>query len=168
VVTAVLEQAFWQLRDAVLCICVGLSWQQNQAANPAVHLPLSMDGRSRRVTSSSLPPYPSDTYPTDDIERAIWASALPPPGTRAGVRMISVALPPVETKKSGISESERPFFWLVIALYGVNYVYHREPTDVRRHRVIVERVLELRQVPLLLLWYEVIRKRRQKSYLCCH
>ena len=55
--------------------------------------------------------------------------------------------------------------WLVIGLYSINYVLPVNTMVSGGLNQFFQALLVARQVPLLLLWFEVIRQRRHKIYL---
>src|SRR5205814_10314887 len=84
----------------------------------------------------------------------------------AGFRLVADLLPsrPIEDDSYRV-HNLKGLFWLVMAVYGVNYVLPLNTKMFGGFDVILDRVLDLRQVPLLLLSLKVLRRRTDAQYL---
>lgn len=150
----------------VLCVMVGGTWRRDDAPI----FPFILAFQWLQVTCGyvffQITENVPSSFPMGDIDQTVQIALT-------GLLLMAVAIRlSGEILRQGQSIEEpvyvwnlRGLFWLVIALYAVNYVYVVNTKAFGSLDVILERVLEVRQVPLLLLWFDVIRQQRHRLYL---
>jgi hypothetical protein len=150
----------------VLCAAVGLTWRENEA--PV--FPFILLLQWTQVTSGyyfwrltgELP----SVYPPGDLDRAITLALTGLLTLALGIRVVGQM-----RRRHALEESRHVvgnltgLFWLVIFLYSANYLSILNTKTFSGYDVILERILLMRQIPLLLLWFEVLRQQRHKIYL---
>jgi hypothetical protein len=112
-------------------------------------------------------------YPTGDVERTVLLASSGLLLLAAGVRLASWLTDRIlkeEVAEQGEGEAAavrnlRGLFIVVMAAYAVDYVVVLNTRSFATVGVILEQVLALRQVLLVVLWYEVIRHRHGYAYL---
>lgn len=107
--------------------------------------------------------------PTGDIDRTILLSLTGLLLLALGIRVAwgigqRVLGRRAEWPEVGV-ENLRRLFWLVLVLYAVDYVYVVNTKNFAGFDVLLDRVLDLRQIALLVLWFEVLRQRRGFTFL---
>ncbi len=111
--------------------------------------------------------FPS-VYAPGDVERTLWLSLSGLLLLAGGIRLASW----IGTTR-GTAAVDEPtdvfnlsgLFWLVMALYSFEYLYVINTRAYASVGAILARVLDFRQVLLLTLWYEVMRRRVRTRYL---
>jgi hypothetical protein len=82
-----------------------------------------------------------------------------------GIRLVERLAPtPRDTSNLEVGNVQG-LFGLVIVLYGAGYVFFLYTRSFAGYDLVMDRILLTRQIPLLLLWFEVLRQRRHKIYL---
>lgn len=150
----------------VLCVAAGITWRSNEAPVFPFILLLQWvqvtSGYFFWVFTGELP----SVYPPGDIDRSIMLALTGLLTLAAGFRVIGQF-------RQGATRPQQPeyvhnmtgLFWFVMVLYSANYVSMLNTKAFAGLDVILERILLIRQIPLLLLWFEVLRQQRHKSYL---
>ncbi len=109
--------------------------------------------------------FPS-AYPPGDIERTLWLSLTGLIVLAVGIRLACGSrFHETGTEPDTCVSNLSGLFWLVVAVYGVNYVYMINTSRVSGVGVVLAAVLDFRQVLLLTLWLEIVRRRTGFLYL---
>jgi len=149
-----------------LALIVGLTWRRDEV--PV--LPFLLSYQWLQVTSGYFYLLATDRFPDvyepGDLDLAVGLGLL-------GLVLLAVAMRLVssfsarheEPQRESTVHNLRALLWLVLALYSVNFLNVMSVTTGGTFSVILDRLLQLRQVPLLLLWLEVVRQGRHRSYL---
>ena len=109
--------------------------------------------------------YPS-AYATGDIEQTVWLSLLGLLCLTVGIRLGQAFLErwvPAPGEEHYIGNL-RGLFKLVLALYAIDFLWVVNTKVFGGIDVILERVVAFRQVFLLLLWFEVLRRKTHRHY----
>ena len=146
---------------------VGGTWRRDEA--PVVPFILASQwlvvtvGYFYRLVTGVFP----SLYPPGNVERTIVLSLSGLLVLAAGMRIARWA--PAKTEGMESDEVEvgnlTGLFWLVMIVYGVDYVHVINTKVFSSIDVILARLLDFRQVLLLVLWFEVVRRRTHLSYL---
>jgi hypothetical protein len=145
---------------------IGLTWRRDHAPIlPFIFAMQWLEVSSGYLFSLITGVFPSE-FPAGDIEYAV-ALALTGLLTLAVGARVALMLLPRNTSAADdrYIHNLRGLFWLVVGLYAINYVYIINPKQYAGLDAILERLLGMRQIPLMLLWFEVARRRSQWSYL---
>ncbi len=152
---------------AVLIALVGATWRRD--TSPVFPFILAYQWIAVTIGyfySLSAGFFPS-TYAPGDVERTMWLSLTGLLLLALGIRVADLASAP----DTDDDEAEMQMlnltglFWLVMGLYGINYVYVVNTQAYANVSVILGRMLDCRQILLLALWFEVIRRRTHLHYL---
>jgi len=149
----------------VLCVTIGITWRSDEApVFPFVLVLQWLQVTSGYVFWAITGLIPA-SYPAGDIDRAVQLALTGLLVLAVGIRVSKQAFQPRQRHADERVDVENltGLFWLVIGLYAINYVV--TPRVSGGFSVILEWVLMTRQIPLLLLWFEVLRQQRHKSYL---
>jgi len=149
----------------VLCVAAGSTWRVNEA--PV--FPFILLLQWAQVTSGYFfwawtDVLPS-VYPPGDIHRSILLALTGLLTLAAGIRVVGQLPHAVVPDEPRRVHNLTGLFWLVVILYSANYVSLLNTKTFSGYDVILDRVLLMRQIPLLLLWFEVLRQQRHKIYL---
>jgi len=149
-----------------LIAAIGVTWRRDHA--PIFPFVLAMQWLE--VTSGYLfsvitGVFPSE-FPPGDVEYAVALALTGLLTLAVGIRLAAALLP----ADSGSADERhvynlRGLFWLVIGVYAINYVYIVNPKEFGGLDQVLERLLGMRQIPLMLLWFEVVRRRTNWWYL---
>ena len=143
---------------------IGLSWRRDHAPIlPFIFAMQWLEVSSGYLFSLITGVFPSE-FPTGDVEYAV-ALALTGLLTLAVGARVALTLLPRDTSAPDdrYIHNLRGLFWLVVGLYAINYVYVINPKQYAGLDAILERLLGMRQIPLMLLWFEVVRRRSHWS-----
>ncbi|MGE5361499.1 MAG: hypothetical protein ACM3NQ_20980 [Bacteroidales bacterium] len=153
----------------VLLVTVGATWIRDR---PAI-FPFILAYQWITVTigyfySLVTGVFPS-TYPPGDIERTVSLSLSGLLLLALGIRLVS-ALPGAQAaSEDGDQEREigglSRLFWLVMAVYAIDYSHALNSALSGGAGQVVARVLDFRQVLLITLWWEVLRRREGIHYI---
>lgn len=110
--------------------------------------------------------YPS-AYATGDIEKTVWLSLLGLLCLTVGIRLGQAFLERwVQPRgEEHYVANLRGLFKLVLALYAIDYVLVINTKAFGGFDVILERVVAFRQVFLMLLWFEALRRKTHRHYV---
>jgi hypothetical protein len=155
----------------VLFATVGATWRRDQA--PIFPFILAFQWSAVTVgyfyyVATGI--YPS-AYATGDIDYTAFVSLLGLMVLASGIRLVSTLLPgptinDPETGDPAMHVTNlKGLFRLVLLVFAVDYVYMINTKMFGGFDVILDRVLAFRYVLLLLLWFEVLRRKTQYSYL---
>ncbi len=151
-----------------LFVVVGATWIRNRPAIfPFIFLFQWVAITVGYFYSLATGIFPS-VYALGDLERTIWLSLSALLLLAAGIRLACSIGPhqPAEPVEEDVEiHNLQRLFWLVMAVYSVHYFYVINPRVYSSVGVILARVLDFRQVLLLALWYEVLRRRVRMHYL---
>jgi hypothetical protein len=157
----------WLVGYAVLTLCVtiGLTWRRDEA--PVFPFILALQwlqvtsGYLFYVITGVIPTF----YEAGDIDRTVMIALTGLLVLAAGIR-VGASIPEREPNEEPMYvRNLTGLFWLVMLLYGINYVSLLNTKVFGGFDVTLERVLLMRQIPLLLLWFEVFRQQRHRMYL---
>lgn len=148
-----------------LSVIVGLTWRADE---PPV-LPFILGFQWLQVTSGyfyflTTGRFP-DVYRPGDLDYAVSLALTGLVALASAIRVVSMLTSPRLLQQTWTVHNLRALFWLVLALYSINYLNVLSLTTGGGFSVILDRLLQLRQIPLLLLWFEVMRQGRKKEYL---
>ena len=151
----------------VLCVSIGMTLRSDEA--PVFPFVLALQwlqvtsGYIFWVVTGVIPSF----YPAGDIDHSVQLALTGLLVLALGIRLSQgvfrqrqeFAEPPAEIQNlTGL-------FWLVIGLYAINYVATLNTKAFGGFQVILESFLLTRQIPLLLLWFAVLRQRQHRLYL---
>lgn len=152
----------------VLCVCAGLTWRRDEA--PVFPFILAFQwmqvtcGHFLFLATGDLPPFMT----LGEFDTAIQTGLTGLLILAAGIRVVSeLTSDPNDTEgeQAGV-RNVRGLFWLVIVLYAFDYVnLVAGAGGFGGFNRILDPILDVRLIPLLLLWREVLRVQRHKSYL---
>ncbi len=155
----------------VLCVTLGLTWRRDQTPI----FPFILAHQWSAVTLgyfyfAATGIYPS-AYATGDIERTAFLSLMGLLVLAAGIRLTMHLLPGPDVYDPDTGEPEAyvsnitGLFKLVMLLFALDYVYIINTKAFGGLDVILDRALAFRWVLLLLLWFEILRRRAAYKYL---
>jgi hypothetical protein len=144
---------------------LGLTWRADE---PPV-LPFVLGFQWLQVTSGYFyflitGRFP-DVYRPGDLDYAVSIALAGLLVLALAIRLVSTLTSPRLPQQTWTVHNLRGLFWLVLGLYAINYLNVLALTTGGGFSVILDRLLQLRQIPLLLLWFEVMRQGRKKEYL---
>ena len=155
----------------VLCATVGLTWHRDQTPI----FPFILAYQWSAVTLGyfyyvATGIYPS-AYATGDIDRTAFLSLMGLLVLAGGIRLTSHLLPGPQVHNPETGEPDAyvsnitGLFKLVMLLFALDYVYIINTKAFGGLDVILDRALAFRWVLLLLLWFEILRRRTAYTYL---
>jgi len=149
-----------------LIAAIGVTWRRDHAPIfPFILAVQWLEVSSGYLFSLITGVFPSE-FPPGEVEYAVALALTGLLTLAVGIRLADALLP---TDNAPAAESHvqnlRGLFWLVIGVYAINYVYVLNPKEYAGFDAILERLLGMRQIPLMLLWLEVVRRRTNWSYL---
>lgn len=155
----------------VLAATVGLTWRRDQAPI----FPFILAFQWAAVTLGYLyysitGIYPS-AYATGDIDRTAFLSLMGLLVLALGIRLTAMLLPGSVVNHPDTGEPEeyvsniKGLFKLVMLLFALDYVYMINTKMFGGFDIILDRILAFRWVLLLLLWFEILRRKSKYGYL---
>jgi hypothetical protein len=148
-----------------LCFAVSLVWRRDEAPIfPFILFLQWIQVSSGYLLSLVTGSLPEADYALGDVDRALWLSLTGLILLALGIRVGSWRSNDQDVPLERV-ENLRGLFWLVMALYSANYVSLLGTKSFAGLDVVLERVLTLRQIPLLLLWFETFRQNRNREYM---
>jgi hypothetical protein len=150
----------------VLFVVVGATWRRDEAAIFPFVLGYQWIAVTVGYFYSVLTGVFPSAYAPGDVERTVWLSLAGLVALTAGIRITCGS-----GDAAGAEDSEgritnlSGLFWLVIAVYAVNYLYIINTRVFPSIGVMLAWVMDFRQVLLLVLWFEILRRRTHFGYL---
>jgi hypothetical protein len=149
----------------VLCLTIGLTWRVDEAPI----LPFILTLQWIQITSGYFFRMMTGVTPADilpgDIGRAVQLALTGLIALAAGMRVVCNSDPVRDEEHAPVVGNLSGLFYLVIALYSINYISLIHVDSTGGLNIIIERLMMVRQIPLLLLWFEVLRQGRGRMYL---
>ncbi len=158
---------------AVLILTVGLTWR---VGDPPI-FPFLLAYQWLSVTSGYWFQWITGDFPglyrPGDIERTMAIALTGLVVLASGIRLVDQGLTAWFRRRYGPAASERPWvlgnlqalFVMVLAGYAIDYGWVVNTKAIPGLDVALQRVLDLRQVLLVTLFWEVLRTRRGYTYL---
>ena len=151
---------------AVLCVIVGVTWRRDSA--PV--FPYILATQWLQVTCGYFFSLATGDLPGHIESGSVdWTVAVSLTGLlvmTSGIRVAEQLLQPRAREETEIAVGNlRGLFFLAMALYAVNYVSAINTKLFFAYDQILDRILVARQIPLLVLWFEVLRRRQHREYL---
>jgi hypothetical protein len=168
----VMDDLYAALAFGVLVTAVSLVWRQD---DPPV-LPFIVVYQWVSVTAGywyekAFGAFPG-FYQPGDVERTLTIALAGLLVLAVGARVVSVLIDRREgdrlSSASPVAQSGLavlPLFWIVLAAYGIDYVYTVNAREFGSLASFMQRVLEFRQVLLVTLWLEIVRSRKHVALL---
>ncbi len=148
-----------------LAVMVGLTWRVDEI--PVMPFVLSyqwLQVSAGYFYHQATGHFPGE-YQPGDLDLAVFLSLAGLLLIALAVRLVARATArPHDVHQQWTVHNLRGLFLLVIGLYSINYVTTLS-FGGGSLSVILDRLVQLRQVPLILLWIEVLRQGRHRSYL---
>lgn len=167
IVWLVVESSLVAFSVAVLIFAVGITWRRE--TSPVFPFILGYQWVSVTIGYyySLVTGYFPSVYAPGDVERTMWLSLSGLLLLALGMRAAGFGAAPVGADDPAEAQVSNltGLFWLVMGVYSINYVYVLNPKAYASVAAILARVLDCRQVLLLLLWFEVLRRRTHLQYL---
>ena len=149
-----------------LIAAIGVTWRRDHAPIFPVILAMQwLEVASGYLFSLITDVFPSE-FPPGDVEYAVALALTGLLTLAVGIRLAAALLhaDSLPADESHVS-NRRGLFWLVIGVYAINYVYIVNSKQFGGLDQVLERLLGMRQIPLMLLWFEVVRRRTNWWYL---
>ncbi|MDR1988974.1 MAG: hypothetical protein LBQ09_01945 [Acidobacteriaceae bacterium] len=151
----------------VLATTIGMTWRRDEPpVMPAVFAYQWLQITVGYFYFLIMGIYP-DYFEPGNLELAIEFSLTGLLLIAGGIRVVEWATKAYLKREPGTSHviNLNALFWIVVLLYSVDFLGILSANLGGNFRTIVDRLLQLRQIPLLLLWIEIVKQGRLKSYL---
>ena len=156
-----------------LTSCIGITWRRGDP--PIVPFILSYQWLSVTIGYwfETWAGYFPGQYRPGDIDRTVLISLSGLLVLAAGVRLMDHAVsawcarraPPGRREETWVIGNLNVLFAIVVGAYAVDYLWAINTKAFPGLDVALQRVLDLRQVLLVTLWFEILRRRQGFAYL---